>query len=658
MNHLHNIKMTTSAILKMASPLYRSPIESQLCDEISSSQKPQGSTQLYTMESGETIAATKESSQFVFDKKIGTGAYGIVYGALHKASGHQVAIKRNMVPVSSFGTISIRELDFLARTSGHPHIIKLLGVLFAKSGFPAHREKYFHPSKFSTDRMHLVMGKEHSNLEKAIMNQDFRIKHSPIVIKMIAAQILLACEWMHAHGVVHRDLKPSNILMSQSSTNIRICDFGLSGFLCGNFLNSPGLVTSWYRSPEICLKIPYSSKSDIWSVGAILFEMVSGKALLEGSQDDDHHVLTSILNKLPSIVSKETLVHMTNDDIHIQRFFQEKVYSRITLPARKMINDASLSQEDRGFQISCRIRDLMKMSALSVQSFNESEGGTLDEYCDLISEMLCFDPDSRIDATDALNHPFFRGPKIESYVQSIRSSFPPIPRPLAVISIHGGRIERNMAYSLAFNIFNNQQCIKWYSHRIIFHSLDLFERYLSYRDNLHLSCIQDNDDDKDEEVPPSREMTKNEVWIKFYVCLYLFHKLFVTLDAYTHWTEFVPREYQSSTIQPHAEEFEIFLIKDVCAFSMYRDTIYEILATRYAHHEVSKTCVGEALRRMGALDHAWSSGSIRGLYRYLFPEDSGATQILGGSGSKAMSPAIPETVSDIETCLFSTSAFP
>lgn len=88
------------------------------------------------------------------------------------------------------------------------------------------------------------------------------------------AQLTMAVEYLHKNRVLHRDLKLANIFLDKSD-NVKIGDFGISKTLksCDQFTQST-VGTPYYISPEICLNRPYGTKSDIWSLGCILFELM------------------------------------------------------------------------------------------------------------------------------------------------------------------------------------------------------------------------------------------------------------------------------------------------------------------------------------------------------------------------------------------------
>ena len=99
-------------------------------------------------------------------------------------------------------------------------------------------------------------------------------------------QTLRALKAMHSANVLHRDLKPSNLLLN-ANCDLKVCDFGLARSAASQEDNS-GFMTEYvatrgYRAPEIMLTFKeYTKAIDVWSVGCILAEMLSGKPLFPG----------------------------------------------------------------------------------------------------------------------------------------------------------------------------------------------------------------------------------------------------------------------------------------------------------------------------------------------------------------------------------------
>lgn len=83
-------------------------------------------------------------------------------------------------------------------------------------------------------------------------------------VKNYMKQILTGMDFVHSRGICHRDLKPENILVNEAGV-VKICDFGSAKFLGGSSLNTPYIVSRYYRAPELTLSCTdYTNKIDIW----------------------------------------------------------------------------------------------------------------------------------------------------------------------------------------------------------------------------------------------------------------------------------------------------------------------------------------------------------------------------------------------------------
>jgi serine/threonine-protein kinase PpkA len=110
---------------------------------------------------------------------------------------------------------------------------------------------------------------------------------SPLEAVRITAQIARALDAIHCHNIVHRDLKPQNILF-RADGRPAIVDFGLAKDLLSDAdLTRGGVVyaTARYMSPEQVLRLPVDARSDLYSLGAVFYEMLTGRRLYEEHKD-------------------------------------------------------------------------------------------------------------------------------------------------------------------------------------------------------------------------------------------------------------------------------------------------------------------------------------------------------------------------------------
>ena len=109
-----------------------------------------------------------------------------------------------------------------------------------------------------------------------------------VEVKKAMYQLIKSIEFCHAHNVIHRDIKPETLLISKSGT-LKLCDFGFARTLAGNGARYTDYVsTRWYRSPELLVgDQSYGKPVDMWAVGCMLAEMMTGMPLFPGESDID-----------------------------------------------------------------------------------------------------------------------------------------------------------------------------------------------------------------------------------------------------------------------------------------------------------------------------------------------------------------------------------
>src|SRR5258706_457398 len=127
------------------------------------------------------------------------------------------------------------------------------------------------------------------------------IGHSPIPVPegiRHACQVLEALSYAHARGVVHRDIKPSNIMLIPDGT-VKLMDFGIARPVSQGQLTMPGMAigSAGYMAPEQVKGAAPDPRSDLYSVGVTLYEMVTGQRPFQG--ENDYVVMTAQLQRSP-----------------------------------------------------------------------------------------------------------------------------------------------------------------------------------------------------------------------------------------------------------------------------------------------------------------------------------------------------------------------
>jgi len=132
-----------------------------------------------------------------------------------------------------------------------------------------------------------------------------KLKDGPLSIdeaKDIALQLAAGLKEAHERGIIHRDIKPANIMITNKGQT-KITDFGLAKLAWGADLTKPSTImgTVAYMSPEQARGEKVDHRTDIWSFGAMLYEMLSGERPFKSQYDQA--VFYSILNEKPEPIT-------------------------------------------------------------------------------------------------------------------------------------------------------------------------------------------------------------------------------------------------------------------------------------------------------------------------------------------------------------------
>jgi TolB-like protein/Tfp pilus assembly protein PilF/predicted Ser/Thr protein kinase len=221
----------------------------------------------------------KTISHYRILKKLGEGGMGAVYKAEDTRLGRAVALKLP-APAALSGEEGRARLAREARSAAalnHPNICTIYEIdEFEGRSFIA---------------MEYVEGRSlKEEIESGVMELGRAVE--------IAVQISEGLEQAHAKGVIHRDIKPANVMLTRSGA-VKIMDFGLAKPLGGTNLTQSGVTigTVAYMSPEQARGAQVEAGTDLWSLGAVLYEMLTGRPPFAG--DYEQAVVYRILNEDP-----------------------------------------------------------------------------------------------------------------------------------------------------------------------------------------------------------------------------------------------------------------------------------------------------------------------------------------------------------------------
>lgn len=278
------------------------------------------------------------------------GSYGVVFRAKEKQTGDIVALKKLKLDEEKHGfpITALREINALM-TCRHENVVGIREVVVGDT----------------LTQVFIVMDFIEHDLKTLLT-----LMPSPFLqseIKTLMIQLLSAVAHCHSMWILHRDLKTSNLLMNNRGT-IKVADFGLARRY-GDPIGVGGLtqlvVTLWYRAPEILLGAKsYSTAVDMWSVGCIFAELLLKEPLFQAKGEIE---LLSMIFKL--------LGPPTNNSW--PEYSSLPLAKTITLPSPQP------HQLRQRFQY---------MTAAGI---------------DLLMSLLTYDPERRISAEEALQHPYF-----------------------------------------------------------------------------------------------------------------------------------------------------------------------------------------------------------------------------------------------------------
>lgn len=213
-----------------------------------------------------------EANRYQILEVIGKGSYGLVCSAIDTHTGEKVAIKKinDVFEHVSDAIRILREIKIL-RFLRHPDIVQIKHILLP-------------PSVRDFKDIYVVFELMEADLYQVIKaNDDLTQEH----FQFFLYQLLRALKFIHSANIFHRDLKPKNVL-ANSDCKLKLCDFGLARVtLTGSssaIFWTDYVATRWYRAPELCgsFYAKYTTAIDMWSIGCIFAELLTGKPLFPG----------------------------------------------------------------------------------------------------------------------------------------------------------------------------------------------------------------------------------------------------------------------------------------------------------------------------------------------------------------------------------------
>jgi len=210
---------------------------------------------------------------------LGEGIFGSVKLGVEKKTKERVAIKIIKKKKAKPSDIELvrTEIDIM-KLCHHPNVVHLLD--------------HFENADYIFIVMEYIRG---GRLTDYMKEKKFHFSEKRAA--EIIYEIAIGVKYLHKYGIIHRDLKPDNIMLTESNDkgHIKIMDFGLSKILGKKEKTSDGFGTLTFVSPEVLIRKPYNKEIDIWSIGVILYLILSGDLPFDDEEDDEQKIAKSIV---------------------------------------------------------------------------------------------------------------------------------------------------------------------------------------------------------------------------------------------------------------------------------------------------------------------------------------------------------------------------
>ena len=210
---------------------------------------------------------------------LGEGIFGSVKLGVEKKTKERVAIKIIKKKKAKPSDIELvrTEIDIM-KLCHHPNVVHLLD--------------HFENAEYIFIVMEYIRG---GRLTDYMKEKKFHFSEKRAA--EIIYEIAIGVKYLHKYGIIHRDLKPDNIMLTESNDkgHIKIMDFGLSKILGKKEKTSDGFGTLTFVSPEVLIRKPYNKEIDIWSIGVILYLILSGDLPFDDEEDDEQKIAKSIV---------------------------------------------------------------------------------------------------------------------------------------------------------------------------------------------------------------------------------------------------------------------------------------------------------------------------------------------------------------------------
>ena len=316
-----------------------------------------------------------DAVRYRIEKRLGEGAFGIVWRATSLQSGVSVAVKEMSL---GEGESIYRELTLMLHFKQCPQLTQIFGAVASDVGVV------------------LIMELLDMDLQQWLESkvQVIEVSH----VKLLFYQLLAALHWLHGSSVIHRDVKLANMLLYKECY-LKLCDLGEAQIAGEEKFSRIGFVEP--RPPELLVSpAPYTRETDTWSAGIAFQKLIAVVHKQSEILEEDSYEMSPDV-----IIDKILRVTGTPDDDTFSQLIisDDCTPEEANCPAELLGEDVYEWDEIKSYAQACRANKYKQ-----AQSFDfVSNWGVDPAAADLLSKLLMFDPSTRISISEALTHPYF-----------------------------------------------------------------------------------------------------------------------------------------------------------------------------------------------------------------------------------------------------------
>ena len=291
----------------------------------------------------ETDTKSVPNSNYVYYiRKIGKGSFSKVYKGYNIITGDIVAIKKIDLDMKPLMIKRLKMEIEIMKTLKHKHIVELYDVIY---------DEYY---------AYLIMEYSHcGDLANYLKGRPLKEKFA----QKFSQQLASAMKYLIERNIIHRDIKPQNILVFNKNT-IKLTDFGFARYFDKTTMVETLCGSPLYMSPEIIKYKKYSHKADLWSIGVIIYEILTGRPPYRAKT---HYELAKKIENSPILLPKMIPLSKVCTDL-LLKLLQKESTNRISW--QEFFNHEWIRNSDLDNSIHKKIVKTRNLRSSSIKSSN------------------------------------------------------------------------------------------------------------------------------------------------------------------------------------------------------------------------------------------------------------------------------------------------